>query len=190
MALTLSVRCTDKCMTASVDAGDLQLVYDASIDSTPISTALDTLFGGKELGQWRELSCSALWSAVRDISKWLSQLPAGRVYQYRAKVQMAPGFPHAIVEMIGGVKIGGEFHQILTGSDFCQLVRLRVHDNGYVSEAEHRDIRDVRSVATDNFGTIRITKSRRPSNFAKLLGRLDNFLETIDADATLQVAFG
>jgi hypothetical protein len=190
MAIVLSITHGDQIFTAAVAPSELDLAISVAATDVGLKSALSKLFGDGDAGEWRTATPGELRAAAQAALDSLTRSGKGGVYRYAAKVQYAPGFPASRAQNVGGIQIGGAHFVLRTGVDLCELVRLQFDTDGTAHEIERRDVRNLRTIATDNWGPVGIVKSGRPIGLAKEMKRIIDFLSRIDGGALVRIALG
>lgn len=91
--------------------------------------------------------------------------------------------------IMGGIRIGGDdfVYELEGGLGHCMLVKRFLGTDGKVHIAERRDIRELKSLKTDNMGEIQIYRKKKPTRLKKVLTRLKEFLESHSEDRVTKI---
>ena len=137
----------------------------------------------------RTAVCSELRIAVSNILEVIDSKSIDRT-RYTASAVPVPGAARMTFSTLSGIRIRGEPHMLRTGLDLCQLVRQRVDDRGNWWEVEHRDIRGIKQIDTDNVGAIIIKESKRATALKSTFRKLRTFLGGFDGDTVMTIQAG
>jgi hypothetical protein len=139
---------------------------------------VELVCGVDDFGSPRQESRHALLEAIEVIMYRLDaeadKLPYVYVYRFVGGIldgQSGSG-------MTSGLQIGrdGFYYSIQGGLAECWMIKQAVGADGRGTDVERRDVRDVRSIHTDNLGEIVITRKKKASTLKEILQQLKNFL--------------
>jgi len=165
---------------------DMQLV-EVLAESEKVNSALAVVFGSCEIGEEEEVprgmladSCETLLAAFQEDER----LP----YMYTQADDEDPNDKIGGTSM-GGIRIGGELYAIVGGLGKCILEKIELYPSGRGKVVESQDIRGRCRIETDNLGTIRIIRRKRPLNLDKAMKALGEFLRGFE-DENVYRRFG
>jgi hypothetical protein len=148
--------------------------------ATEARALLDTIFGDAETGAGtaRAVDRVVVWEAVRGLRPVAKKLPNGfevRMPDFFRRVMPAVKRASPLgTRGAGGVLIGGKYHLIMCYDDYW-TIQAADDVGGGKDPVRHYEPAEIHS---ENMGLVQIhSKKRRPSQLAKALQGMQDFLE-------------
>jgi hypothetical protein len=139
---------------------------------------LEVICGVDDFGVGREVSTVALRSSVETVLAQLELQGNTLPYLYGYKFVGGMWNGNSGSGRTCGIRLGGDgyYYAIEGGLGRCVLIKSEIGPDGRGRHIGERDIRNVKSIQTDNLGEIRIYRKRKATRLRSLLEQLREFL--------------
>lgn len=162
----------------ATEAAMKQSEADAELES-----AMNVLFDVPDFGELCQRRCEDYRRAIAIAKEKLRESAITTYSLY----SLEPGTSEWSSESgIGGIRINGEIYALNAGVERC-ILKQYVLRGGKLESGPLKDMRNEKSLMTDNCGEIKIRKRKRPAALTKMLNEVDKFLADISPDSQLSI---
>jgi hypothetical protein len=139
--------------------------------------ALELVAGVQDFGEPRTERRLDLLRAVESLLEKLERESDSLPYVYCHRIIEGPYADDGGPGITGGIRIGGDdfWYELEGGLGHSILVKRFLGSDGKVHIAEQRDIRELKSLKTDNMGEIKIYRKKKPTQLKQILTQLKEF---------------
>ena len=136
-----------------------------------------------ELTGEEDVAAKKLKDSIENILKVFKEKPDILPYTYLLESELDSniGKLKSLCGRVSGTKINGSLYKIVGELNKCNLIPVTIGENGIGQEGEPIDIRDRKSIQTNNMGEIKIRKRKKTLSIVNNLKKLKSFLEKTEA---------
>jgi len=187
MGIYMTVACGDWKTSAKLDLDETVGLEQACEHDEALRLAYRTVFGDDVDGVTRQVGCKDLLDALESV---LQAAKAG-LKSFVYSVYVPPGsVMSGTCSGVGGLRRGELYFGILGGLDHCTLTTHRRNEQGNPELVSQVDAREMKSIETDNFGTVKIRRRAVATRTVRFLRQIRKDLESIAPSAEVAITIG